>query len=671
MHSPGSSPFCLQLPVVHALTLSSSYRTDGSGAPPVFPFHWCCFELLLKVLTNTTDLGRLDKELLYNVMQDLAQDDTRYLSLDYGEAGAAQSQFWESLPGQEFLVVKPAFVPLLADILPVAIGGETFKNSPQAETPVTLEARIANDPFTNMPYDILYKILCFLSFDSISNLSIASWPVHVSLRNNGGFWRQLARNSMPWFFELHGLMEDEKLMEGRNFHKLYLWLEKMTRPKPWVNESFMAVANRRRIWGVCEQLAGLYHTRMSKRANREEFGEVANLIWKHANNPQMPLVVYPQPTANTETVSTQWVRSLEELDSGVALFNAFWNDAGSLAGLSMSLSGGSQRLFGRDNAVEGVPKHTVTTKSLSEFKGLILHLKPMQIEKRGAETFIVGITVICDSTQYILGDTDEEYPQRPLLINEGKNLVGVVGHIANDKICRLGLLQFSRPPHDDFDLLRPGSPRADIPYLQRHLWKYSSRGNLGTHTGSTIPIKIWDHPSLRVIFSRDPRYSARNVPEEVLPLEALIWAKDAEELRTIKRISAYVTEGARYPGQGSTGSRSRGCITTFAEPASSTSPTASSLSGGDWEEDNMVHFEINGPGGEVVTRVEVAMHENPKAIKLFTNRGRETYWGEQKVENWRVLEVPQGETIVGLVFAFGQSSGWNNETKTNVSEVLF
>ncbi|KAL1615432.1 hypothetical protein SLS56_011822, partial [Neofusicoccum ribis] len=357
----------------------TNYRTDGSGAPPVFPFHWCCFELLLKVLTNTTDLDRLDKELLYNVMQDLAQDDTRCLSLDYGGAGAAQSQFWESLPGQEFLVVKPAFVPLLADILPVAIGGETFKNSPQAETPANLEARIANDPFTNMPYDILYKILCFLSFDSISNLSIASWPVHVSLRNNGGFWRQLARNSMPWFFELHGLMEDEKLMEGRNFHKLYLWLEKMTRPKPWVNESFMAVANRRRIWGVCEQLAGLYHTRMSKRANREEFGEV-------------PLVIYPQPTANTETVSTQWVRSMEELDSGVALFHAFWNDDGSLTGLSMSLSGGSQRLFGRDNAVEGVPKHTVTIKSLPEFKGLILHLKPMQIQKRGAETFIVGIT---------------------------------------------------------------------------------------------------------------------------------------------------------------------------------------------------------------------------------------------------------------------------------------
>lgn len=206
-----------------------------------------------------------------------------------------------------------------------------------------------------------------------------------------------------------------------------------------------------------------------------------------------------------------------------------------------------------------------------------------------------------------------------------------------------------------------------------------------------------------MIFSRDPSYSARSVPEEVLPLEALIWAKNAEDLRTIKRISAYVTEGGTISGTGDDGqSFSRiyhdVCGARFEYVPDCKQPKRfvgigkevwDDDTGGDWEEDNMVHFEIDGPGGEVVTRVEVAMHENPKAMKvraigssalvvaaellkqLFTNRGRETYWGEQKVENWRVLEVPQGETVVGLVFAFGQPSGWNNETKTNVSEVFF
>lgn len=38
---------------------------------------------------------------------------------------------------------------------------------------------------------------------------------------------------------------------------------------------------------------------------------------------------------------------------------------------------------------------------------------------------------------------------------------------------------------------------------------------------------------------------------------------------------------------------------------------------GDWKEENMVHFPIDGPGGEVVTRVDVSGGGLRKGLKVW------------------------------------------------------
>ncbi|KKY27766.1 putative f-box domain protein [Diplodia seriata] len=77
------------------------YYSVVSDITAVFPFHWCCFELLLKALTGTADPGMLEKDLLYSIMEDLAPDCASRLDLDYGTPDPEDGQFWESRAGEE------------------------------------------------------------------------------------------------------------------------------------------------------------------------------------------------------------------------------------------------------------------------------------------------------------------------------------------------------------------------------------------------------------------------------------------------------------------------------------------------------------------------------------------------------------------------------------------
>lgn len=80
-----------------------------------------------------------------------------------------------------------------------------------------------------------------------------------------------------------------------------------------------------------------------------------------------------------------------------------------------------------------------------------------------------------------------------------------------------------------------------------------------------------------------------------------------------------------------------------------------------FEEADMSHFAIDGPGGEVVT--EVHMSNDMNAIKLRTNRERECYWGEGNKTDWVIKHAAEGEVIVGLSCCFGRLGGWSWSAK--------
>ncbi|KAF2088931.1 hypothetical protein K490DRAFT_55555 [Saccharata proteae CBS 121410] len=685
------------------LSCTFSYGTFDEDRDPVFPFHWCCFELLLKSITGKMDPSAVDRNALYNTMRDVAPEYGGSLLLDYGEPTLSHEQFWESMPGQEYLVVHPTVIPNFGDIFRNLIINNDFKRVSAPDGFDALAEKVRRDDFAKLPYDILYKLAKLLPTSSIFALANASWSVNATLRQNEAFWKHLIRVRTPWFFELNDLLDDPAVMKGKDYRGLLLWLEKLTTPSLGMNGPFMGIANRHRIWGVCEQIRDRYWRKVAQQHQPWAVDGTAMSIMEHAENSLLPIVSFPPARENLASHSTQWLRTWDEVRDQVWKVETFWDngarplsydgleceDPRFLVGIALSTSR-ERRLFGQDNTNSRVTMMTADVPLKDFVSGFILHLPDMELHRipigrtvhegiHPQSSLRTGIAAVTSGESRVLTHDglepkDEHLNQRALLVSPGRTLVGVMGSISTDgTIKRLGLLQCRRPPHDDFAYLREEGSDP-LPFAQKRLWKSNMVEYLGT--------PIWSHPSLRFVVpisATDHDYSTA-FSNDTVPHEALVWASPIngkDDLKIIKRISAYVTVG----GQVTDGKETRdfhdvcgmrveytkesNCRKRFIGITRTAVPGSDDSRDEDWDEKNLVHLDIDGPGGEVVTSIAVAIHEVPKAIKIRTNRGQEVYWGEQKVGNWNELRAPDGETIIGMTMAFGKQSGWNWETQTH------
>lgn len=106
-----------------------------------------------------------------------------------------------------------------------------------------------------------------------------------------------------------------------------------------------------------------------------------------------------------DLTSTQWVRALEDIVDKPGLFEAFWDDGGSLFGLAVSFSE-TRRLFGKDGSGRGVVAEAFKFESSGWIHGIVVHMPasrtPKEYNKRMRDgpndatefqTSIKGITV--------------------------------------------------------------------------------------------------------------------------------------------------------------------------------------------------------------------------------------------------------------------------------------
>lgn len=101
-------------------------------------------------------------------------------------------------------------------------------------------------------------ILDYLPAKSLAALLSASWIMHARTRYSE-FWKRRLHRHMPWIWG----WEWEQFLEGYgdssvNYKGLYIYLDEVTRPR-YGMRAWLALANRRRIWGACEVLAERYH----------------------------------------------------------------------------------------------------------------------------------------------------------------------------------------------------------------------------------------------------------------------------------------------------------------------------------------------------------------------------------------------------------------------------
>lgn len=642
---------------------------------PVFPFHLCCYEILVKHHTGSFDVGKLDMDLMYSTMREFTTDDCRVLEgIDYGAASFMQEQFWVVSPGYEYLVSHPRDLARVEEVVLSMFGSNGFKALVSDTDPVE---RVRSDPFTMLPYDLIYQISTMLGNEDLLSLMRASWPVHAVLRDVGQFWQQRIRTTMPWFFELHQILEeDQTYLQENDPKRILLWGEKMTLPREWMTGPFLGVANRRRIWSVCEQLGEVYLPRI--RLEEPAHSYVEKMIMEYSNCSSFAVTSGPNATTVDVARNAYWYKSWSDLQSKPKVFTTFW-DGASLAGISLGVGSGSimgmeRRLLGRDDSTEGIREDLMRLQKNERITGVILHIPNLDIcgweRKRDGEmvdeasrvaTSPQGLTVILNTGQTRLFGTDKRgFSKRYLPVAPNWYMTGMTGMTGEidgkQQFVRLGLLQAQHPELADYSIL----PEADAPPkptpLQSLLWDedYSD----------VLHHNIWDHPTLGMFQANRVARSEDTIHRDLIPHQALIWARDERDLRSLRRVSGYIVAGSTYCDEiymddvcGVTAEYTpKSALMRRMVGITKTSPGSEMTFERPWR-----HFEIDGPGGEIITEVQYAMHEKPKAIKIRTNRGRECYWGEAPAHNWQSLEAPPGETLVGLVMTFAEPKGCSRQ----------
>ncbi|KAL4867041.1 hypothetical protein BDV12DRAFT_128199 [Aspergillus spectabilis] len=241
-------------------TYFNCYGFGTDEAPgPVVPFHYCCFEILLRTLTGTTDPNNVNLDVLYDVMMSQCNTSGSALRLAYGDDVArAQGQYWRCLPGAEYSVKHPTITPGLEEFIQTQLRTNNKLRTPSKE--LDLGNRQPENPFGTLPTEIVHQICSYLPIVALSSLTQASLFIHLVTRDDY-FWRCFIKSGMPWLWESQILRNSAaELPYDLNYKQAYLWLDSITAPRFAMDDAkLMGVANRRRIWGVCEELSNAYH----------------------------------------------------------------------------------------------------------------------------------------------------------------------------------------------------------------------------------------------------------------------------------------------------------------------------------------------------------------------------------------------------------------------------
>ncbi|TIC96872.1 hypothetical protein CH35J_007182 [Colletotrichum higginsianum] len=714
-----------------------SCYSDTCQHGPAFPFHPCCYELLLLNFSEQhgVQAAQLDKDVLYNVMFELmtpSVEDTLFLDLDYG---MDIDRAFDPKPGHRDPVTV---VPLIG--APAA--GTFYDLSPYAAMrPVNTQEYSSvvggippagPDALAKLPLEVLTLIASFLDTRSVFQLIKTSPTVFSAVVRNRCFWKRHLQVWYRWYFEWQAVLlkDTDPFLKQADLMQVAFNLD---RPGESDLISDMIMTNRRRIWGVCDQLARRYLSRhrLQKR-DSARLPAPSGIIGPVRCS--QPAVVQPRPAgARLDLADAYWVRSVED-HRHPRVFEAFFDAENGLVGLSLAPVG-QRRYFGRQgidaldvdleevqargcgsakDAVETRPsrsvnetsrswKHTADIAPGQAIKGLILHVQgtnaqtyrvswtvqPPSRTIGAIPTYICGLTIVyLDGETVLLGSAGD--PQalgnlchRPLMVPEASpssrmyfELVGMmgqtIGEIGEEMMASLALLYASRPSREaSLDMSDGEFWTAYQNPLAAHLWKDNSATVLGDW--------VWELEhwlTLNTLPRSDlPRMGFPCSHSDTIPKEMLLWARTPSEVpvHDLKRLSGWLV--LRHVGDMYADIYELcGLRAEYRSSRATEVIGMTEIDGRSWPEDELVHFEIDGGGGECVSEIGVASaFGEPSSLYMRTNRGREVVFARpssarEAASCRRVRMSPPGSSVVGVVLAFGRPGGWDVDTEDEEEE---
>jgi hypothetical protein len=245
----------------------------------------------------------------------------------------------------KFSVTKPTTTPEVTELLKKFLGDHVFVLRPGSPSIITREPQV-QDPFSLLPPELLRNVFRFLSGDALLALLKASWPAVCATRGNA-FWKWFLKNDMLWLAELWPLLDEQRQGPEISYKALCMWLNEVTKPRYGMDGPFMCVANRRRIWGMCEKLASRYF----KRLQAMQLDEPGCSIFESATCRHMAFISDDkQPPNNSWTVQRAlFAYSRDDIDKKAAILEAYWGEDGGLVGLC-AVFGKHRRSFGLNSA---------------------------------------------------------------------------------------------------------------------------------------------------------------------------------------------------------------------------------------------------------------------------------------------------------------------------------
>ncbi|KAJ5812525.1 hypothetical protein N7474_008826 [Penicillium riverlandense] len=174
---------------------STYYDFNVDGGTTVYPFHPKCLDLFRLLVAHKSGSGAtpvsvdgswvprsldLDKDTLFAILDELSNDFTCRLDINYGDPEPPHEQFWESNPGEELFVADPTLDDELVQgmILSVWHGADNQPLTGNATPFAQTEDR--DDLFAKLPFEMLLNVISELDSSSLLNLLNAS-PTFTAL----------------------------------------------------------------------------------------------------------------------------------------------------------------------------------------------------------------------------------------------------------------------------------------------------------------------------------------------------------------------------------------------------------------------------------------------------------------------------------------------------------
>lgn len=394
-------------------------------------------------------LGFVSKTALYAAMKklhDVEAYDHCLSKVDYMELRiAVKEQYWVCSRGEEVssslcLIVLGGMIqtsktvaemlqawvsnPLTSDNLTTffTTTAQTLGlNSAPTTNSSTSTFTTPQNPLTKFPKELISEILLYLPLPFLKSF-VLSGLLPFNLSQNNAFWHRKSILDFPFLY-------DFPVLEGeRNWHSIYQELHRQcyatTPSKDDLDDRdltlVLGLANRRRVWGICDQIVGEYIECLNEL--EDGGGEVGKEIAEKSLSLSIPIVGNPLPNDGRH-ISAYFVSSWDELGEGLGLgfFFKQQGDMEMLCGVEVQ----GKKVFG----IQSEKREDVVVKGGVWVEALVLVVSGGSENCLGSASIgITGLEVILDDEQSIkVGSQTGD--KRLLKVNDGMVSTGLIGEL--------------------------------------------------------------------------------------------------------------------------------------------------------------------------------------------------------------------------------------------------